>query len=281
MSTATPANRSWLAAALLAAAVSASPALHAREIDFTIENLTNAITFRPFLIAAHSADFALFHPGQPAADFDGIQAMAECGGLDDLVARTSAAGADVVANPVTQAKPSDPPLGLLFPAGTTALDTGLFFAGLPGSVSGTLQTAPHNTHLSVVAMLLPTNDGFAGLDSIEIPRKPGSYVYFLPAYDAATEANNEIPADQNPLECVPGVPGYPVDPLGHTGVHGSGITVATDPDGGDISRGIHLHRGNLGDLDPVGGPSDLDASVHRWLNPVVKLTLRVSPGNSN
>jgi hypothetical protein len=193
----------------------------------------------------------------------------------------TAAGADVVANPVTEAKPSDPPLGLLFPAGITEGETGLFFAGLPGSVSGTLELSPRNRHLSVVAMLLPTNDAFAGLDSVEIPRKPGTYVYFLPAYDAGTEANDEVPADDNPLDCMINEPGYPVDPLGNTGVGGSGIpAAASDVDGLDVSRGIHIHRNNLGDLNLNGGLSDLDAGVHRWLNPVVKLTIRVSPGNS-
>ncbi len=276
-----PTNYPWLAVGLFAATVAASPAIHAREIDFTIENLTNAITFRPFLVAAHSGDAAVFRAGQSAGDFSGIQAMAECGGLDGLVERMTAAGADLVANPVDQANPHDPPLGLLFPAGITPLDTPLFGAGLPGSVSGTLEVSPGNRRLSVVAMLLPTNDAFAGLDSVEIPRKPGTYVYVLPAYDAGTEANDEVPADDNPLDCVTDEPGYPVDPLGNTGSGALGITaVLSDPDGLDISRGIHIHRNNLGDLDPTGGPSDLNASVHRWLNPVVKLTIRVSLGSS-
>lgn len=270
-------NYSWLAAGVLAAALSASPAIQAREIGFTIENMTNAITFRPFLLAAHSEDAAVFHAGRPAADFSGIQAMAECGGIDELVARLSAAGADVVANPVDQAKPFNPPLGLLFPAGITDGDTVVpFDAGLPGSVSGTIDVSKRNTHFSVVAMLLPTNDAFAGLDSVRIPKKSGTYVYFLPAYDAGTEANDEIPADDNPLDCFPGEPGYPVDPLGNDGTGGSGVASGgNDLDGLDISRAVHIHRNNVGDLDPAGGESDLDARVHRWLNPVVKLTLVV------
>lgn len=48
------------------------------------------------------------------------------------------------------------------------------------------------THLSIVAMLIPTNDAFTGLDSWRIPTTPGTYILYLNAYDAGTEANDEI-----------------------------------------------------------------------------------------
>jgi len=38
---------------------------------------------------------------------------------------------------------------------------------------------------------------------------------------------------------------------------------------------IHIHRGTLGDDDSMAGKSDLDNRVHRWLNPVAKLTVVV------
>jgi hypothetical protein len=178
-----------------------------------------------------------------------------------------------VANPVNNEKPFDPPLGLLFPAGTTADDTVVpFDAGLPGSVSGTLDvTSKHNTHLSLVAMLLPTNDAFVGLDSFPIPKKRGTHVFYLPAYDAGTEMNDEVPSIGSPLDCFTGQPGYPVDPLGNTGVGGTGVVKIQANDR------VHIHRGNLGDADLTGGISDLDSRVHRWLNPVVKLTIVVKP----
>ena len=63
----------------------------------------------------------------------------------------------------------------------------------PGdSATATLDTTAGNTHLSIVAMLLPTNDGFVGLDSLEIPTTPGTYIYYLNGYDAGTEANDEV-----------------------------------------------------------------------------------------
>ena len=35
---------------------------------------------------------------------------------------------------------------------------------------------------------------------------------------------------------------------------------------------VHIHPGNLGDDDLEAGMSDLDNTVHRWLNPVAMLT---------
>ena len=264
-------KRGLLTAGLFAATL-AAPVSQAYEVAFTIENLTNAITFRPFLVAAHPRAEPVFKTGESAVAFDGMQAVAECGGLSSLVDRMDSVGADIVANPVNIEKPFDPPLGLLFPAGVEDGDTAVpFDAGLAGSVSGTLEVSRGNSHLSVVAMLLPTNDAFAGLDSFRIPRKRGTYVLFLNAYDAGTETNNEVPADDDPLDCVVDEPGYPVDPLGRNGTGGTGLASP------DVSDRMHIHRGQLGDLDRGGGVSDLDSSVHRWLNPVVKLTLVVKP----
>lgn len=266
--------------ACLVVAATILPPLHADEVKFTIENLTHAITFRPFLVAAHPKNKPVFRPGKSAISerFAGVQLMAECGGLGpapfpNLVDRMADVGADFVANPVNEAKPFIPPLGLLFPAGTTASDTVVpFDAGLPGSVSGILHiTSNRNTHLSVVAMLLPTNDAFAGLDSFPIPKRRGTHVFYLPAYDAGTEANDEVPSDDNPLDCVPNEPGYPVDPLGNNGTDGTGVIDI------EINDRVHIHRGNLGDGEPIGGISDLDSRIHRWLNPVVKLTIVVKP----
>ena len=39
---------------------------------------------------------------------------------------------------------------------------------------------------------------------------------------------------------------------------------------------VHIHRGNLGDDDLTGGKSDLDNTVHRWLNPVARITVTVN-----
>ncbi len=123
-----------------------------------------------------------------------------------------------------------------------------------------------NSYLSLVAMLLPTNDGFVGLDGWEIPSTAGTYTVMLNAYDAGTEANDEIINGGG----APGVPGIPAAPAGNGGMNATGVTSS------ESNMLIHIHRGNLGDDDLMAGISDLDNTVHRWLNPIAKLTVVVN-----
>ena len=223
---------------LLAASTFSS--VHAADLSIEIENLTNGITFTPFVVAAHSEGTHLFESGQAANPE--IQAIAEGGNIDGAVTLLNNINADVVANPAG---------GLLGPGTATEA-----FA---------LTSTDTNTQLSIAAMLLPTNDGFAGLDAWTIPSEAGTYTVFLNAYDSGTEANDEIVNGGGP----PGVPGIPVAPGGDAGTGGTGAA------GADTNTNIHIHRGTLGDTDPNGGVSDLDSRIHRWLNPVVKVTVTV------
>ena len=61
---------------------------------------------------------------------------------------------------------------------------------------------------ALVAMLLPTNDGFVGMDALEIPTAPGTYLYPLVGFDAGTETNDELITGGG----APGVAGIPADP---------------------------------------------------------------------
>ena len=38
---------------------------------------------------------------------------------------------------------------------------------------------------------------------------------------------------------------------------------------------VHVHRGVLGDTDPYASMSDLDNRIHRWQNPVARVTITV------
>jgi len=225
----------------LAACAMITPTANAVDFDVEITNLTNGITFTPFLVAAHTEGNNLFVTGQPAST--NLQAMAEGGDIAGLVADVQALGATYVANPAA---------GLLAPAAATTFNM---------NTDGT-----NNTRLSVVAMLLPTNDGFAGLNAIEIPSEPGRYVYNVNAYDAGTEANDEIVNGGG----APGVPGIPAAPGGFAGTGGTGVA------GADNNPYVHIHRGNIGDTDADGGKSDVNSTVHRWLNPVVRVTITVN-----
>ena len=232
--------KTLLRATSLLLIVALSPVTRAAQFDVQITNLTNGIWFTPFLVVAHPEGSSLFSTGQPASA--NLQAMAEGGDISGLSADVTALGATVV---------EDPANGLLPPAmsAMTSMNT-----------DGT-----SNTQLSIVAMLLPTNDAFAGLNSITIPTEPGTYVFNVPAYDAGTEANDELVTGGG----APGAAGIPADPGGMTGTGGSGAA------GADANPNVHIHRNALGDADPTGGASDLDSRVHRWLNPVVRVTVTV------
>ncbi|MCB1888571.1 MAG: spondin domain-containing protein [Rhodocyclaceae bacterium] len=231
---------------LAAAALLTPLAAQAAEIEVTVTNLTGGIYFTPLLVAAHPAGSHLFQTG--AAASTALQAMAEGGDIAGLEADVTAAGGQLVA---------DPAGGILAPAtssGVAMLDTGAT-----------------NTHLSITAMLLPTNDGFVGLDGWEIPTEPGTYTLTLNGYDAGTEANTEL---MNPgAGGAPGVAGIPGDPSGRAGSGGSGV-VAASPNDAEPNV-VHIHRGQLGDTDASGGLSDVDSRSHRWLNPVARVTVVV------
>ena len=138
----------------------------AAELEVTVQNLTRGIYFTPILITAHSPDQQLFNVGEAASTE--LQAMAEGGDISGLETAVDAVSADTVANPAG---------GLLMPTAATTT---------------TLSTMDGNTALSIVAMMLPTNDGFIGLNSWMIPEEPGTYTVYINAYDAGTEANDEI-----------------------------------------------------------------------------------------
>jgi len=211
-----------------------------RDIDVEVTNLTNGTWFTPLLVAAHSRGLHLFQLATPASPH--LQAMAEGGDLSGLISDVEAAGAEYVANPAG---------GLLAPG---------------ASATAELTVGRHDRYLSITGMLIPTNDGFVGADGIEIPVWPGVYTFELNGYDAGTEDNNEKLVDGSGA---PGVLGIPADPSGHAGTGGTGI------DGDDLNTTVHIHRGVVGDLDPLGGPSDLDAGIHRWQNPVARVKVTV------
>lgn len=230
-----------ITAALLSLSLAVPSAASAweRMIDVEVANLTNATYFTPLLVATHGSGLHLFQVGEPASTH--LQAMAEGGNIDGLVSDVESADGHYVANPAG---------GLLAP-------------GM--SVTASMKIENYKRNLSVAAMLLPTNDGFVGLDGVRVPRARGTYTYYLRGYDAGTEANDELVTGGG----APGAPGIPADPGGFAGSGGSGVA------GADHNPNVHIHRGVVGDHDEAGGASDLDAGVHRWQGPVAKVTVTV------
>jgi hypothetical protein len=107
-----------------------------------------------------------------------------------------------------------------------------------------VETGPRARRLSVVTMLVNTNDAFTGLDSLRLRKH--SLSRHTAAYDAGSENNNELAA------FIPG-------PC-------CGNAFVRDPEG----KLIRMHPGILG----VG---DLDPDVYGWDDPVAKITIERLP----
>ncbi len=231
-------NINKLTKALFITSLMSLPA-SAAELEISVTNLTHGNHFTPLLIAAHDMDSHLFQAGEMATP--ALQKMAEGGDIADLDAAVMGAGGVTVTNPA---------MGLLAPS---------------AKVDSIMLDSGDMTHLSITAMVLPTNDAFVGLDAWKIPTEAGTYTFTLNAYDAGTEANDEIINGGG----ASGTPGIPAAPGGDGGMNATGIMDNSS------NEKVHIHPGVLGDTDMNGGVSDLDSRVHRWLNPVARVTVIV------
>lgn len=217
-----------------------------KNVLLKITNTSSAIYFAPLAVASHGFPNAMFEAGTPATP--AIEAMAEFGNTAPLITDLTAAGAFAVT--------AENAVGALAPGES-------IFVGLV--------VGPSLDYISIAGMLVPTNDGFVGLNSYQVPLdSTGQITLGMNGYDAGTEENNE-------LRSCPGQPPFVGDPLDDPNVPGNpGLNdgvCGTGAQGSPESPLIHVHRGNLGDLDLTGGVSDLDSRVHRWLNPIAKVTI--------
>jgi hypothetical protein len=193
-----------------------------RTYEIIVENLTPATgtgasqPFSPPVLATHHRKMNVFRPGSYASDeLAQVAEDAVNGPLVDLLQNSSRVF-DVVEGG-----------GVILPGGEGRYE---------------IQASWWKRRLSVVFMLVNTNDGFGGLDAVRLPSH-GEEVYYVRAYDAGSELNTESASDI-PGPCC-GSPGQ------GTATH----DVITD------------HAGILG-----GG--DLDPDVYGWSEPVAKVTIR-------
>jgi len=230
---------SLLASVALILAV-ATPALAAphRTYQVTITNLTSGQALTPPLIATHRGSTQLFEVGTAASA--GTQAIAENGDLAPLMA--SLAADRGVSDFVAGSAP-------LVPEGTP------LFGTFSDSVTLTISAGPGAQFISYESMLVCTNDGFTGVDSLKLPNRIGASVtVFGAGYDAGTEVNTEDFADIVP----------PCQGLIGVGSDDAG-TGASNP---ALAEGnvIHHHPG-------IQGGDDLVPGVHGWTDPVVMITV--------
>ncbi|TDF34415.1 hypothetical protein EYS14_24325 [Alteromonadaceae bacterium M269] len=259
--------------------MSALNAAHAVEVQIEFTNLTRGMSFTPRLLVAHNENIDLFEPG--TAPTERLAWMAEAGVIVDAQ------------NPAGVGSNFESFLNSPENADNNAFQG--FGLSAPPHGPASTRNYTFDTEdfplLSLVTMLIPTNDAFAGLDSWRIPTEPGTYSVTLNAYDAGSEANDEISSLRTDVVeegtglalggyALPGMAGSGnPNAVGELAVGDGGTGVAIQITNGTLAderEGIvHIHRNVLGDTDPNGGISDLDSRVHRWLNPVARLTITI------
>lgn len=222
--------------ALTASLVATPASAHGSEDDdrppaeyvIVFENLTGGQPLTPPNFAAHDDEVDIFSRGEEASA--ALQALAENGGSAVLEAELKA----------------------------TIDDMGYGTSGVGGSApvapghSVSFTVTSDERYLSIAAMLVCTNDGFAGLDTKRLPRRIGRTKTFrLKAYDAGTEINTEARPDLVPV------------PLcdGDFGPGGTGESNPLLAEEGEIRR--HRTIRGIGDLGPE----------YDWRGRVAKVTV--------
>jgi hypothetical protein len=230
------------AGAFLATGGAASADAPVATYAVTITDLTGGQPLTPPVVATHRASTGMFTVGQPASF--ALKEIAENGNLAPMIVQLE----------------SDKHV-----AGTAVAAAPLVPSGLPGSamfgdsVTLTVTASEGAKFLSFASMLICTNDGFTGVDSLRLPKDVGDTVVVQSAgYDAGTELNTEDFAD-----IVPPCQGLVGASSGEPGTGTSNPALA---EGGVI----HHHPG-------IAGGADLVPAVHGWSDPVAEITVeRVS-----
>jgi hypothetical protein len=207
-----------------------------RTYRVTIENETDGQPFSPGVAVTHRRSTQLFDVGDHASP--GIEAIAEDGNEAPAVAEvTGSAGiTDVfdINRPITR---EDTTVG-----------------GFTDEFTFEIQARPGD-RLSLAVMLICTNDGFTGLDSVKLPRE-GSHTYHAAGYDAGTENNTEQSEDI-------------VDPCSALGP----APLAGDPNGNEDAGVDTSPHGPIHHHPGIEGGADLSESMHGWTNPVAEITI--------
>ncbi len=193
-----------------------------RTYRVTIKNLSVGQPLAPPVIATHVKGFTMFEVGKLASR--GLEAIAENGDVSLMFNRYSASSSSTDAVNV----------------GMPLTRYGTMVGNFKDYVTFEITGKKHD-RLSIAAMLICTNDGFTGLNSVKLP-KEGKRVYYTKAYDAGTEYNTENSSDI-------------VDGCSALGA----IALAGDPNGNENDavdssphQRIKKHKGTQGngDLDP-------------------------------
>jgi hypothetical protein len=206
--------------------------------QITITNLTSGQAFSPPVLATHRRSTSLFHVGRRASK--GIQEIAENGNNAALLAALAENRRvfKVVEGPAPLVPAANP--------GNTPFTN---------SATYTIEADSRHRFLSFATMLICTNDGFTGVDSVRLPPWVGeSITLYSQGYDAGTEINTERFAD-----IVPPCQGL----IGVTGEPGTGVSNPALAENGRIRH----HPG-------IKGVAGLQPQIHGWADPVAKIEIK-------
>jgi hypothetical protein len=249
----------WWALALVAVlALAATPFAFADDDDegdngkgkahtyrVTIRNLTSGQPLSPPVVATHRGDDQLFEVGEPASV--GVREIAENGNNAPIRAFLEADPFGTISDFEESSVP-------LFPEDTPGGAEPPNPPDFPDEVTLTLTADKHARHLSVVTMLVCTNDGFTGVNSLRLPKKVGQSVTVRTnGYDAHTEKN-----DEDLAHIVP-----PCQLIG----------VSSGEPGMDVSNPALAEGGVISHHEGIKGGGDLVPSVHGWSDPVAEIKL--------
>jgi hypothetical protein len=190
----------------------------------TFKNLTYAQPMAPMAVAYHSKDVSIFEVGKSAGL--GLEKLAEGGDNSELLSELSE-NVSVASN-----------IG----------GTGLILPSQSDTV--TIEGNPSEC-ISVVAMLVNTNDAFAGVDCVDVVslKKGETMMLTLPTYDAGTESNSETGAS------IPGPAGG-----------GEGFNASRDD-----RDFVSVHSGVLTQDD--GLITSALTEAHKWDNPAASVMI--------
>lgn len=203
----------------------------------TISNLTVGQPLTPPVVAVHNSRTELFEVGEPASE--GVRQIAENGNNAPLV--TAIAG-DVNVKDYYQG--SAPLVPAANPGG----------APFDSQVTFEITTRGNARFLSFVSMLICTNDGFTGLDTVQLPRNNKRVTYYSAGYETRTEKNTEDFSDIVP-PCQGLIRGAVSEP-------GTGESNPLLSENGVVIP----HMGIIGD-------NDLARRTYDWADPIAKIEI--------
>lgn len=202
----------------------------------TVENLTSGQPLSPLVAATHPASVVMWRAGQTASP--GLEAIAEDG--DNAMMMTALEGNALVTDVVGAMMP-------IVPMGSTA-------GGFSDAMTFEIEATPMDV-LSLAGMLIATNDGIYGIDSVGLPTSGTKVIYAL-GYDAGTENNTEMSEDI-------------VDPASALGP----VMLEGDPNMNENATVDTTPQGVIALHPNIAGGGDLSVDEHGWDEPVARITI--------